>query len=314
MGWQDRQYASDEHHPYARRRPAYRGSGMGALSVTTTIIIANVIVAFLMFSRGPLGQRLTGFGVMQADAVLHGQVWRLFTATYMHASFNHILFNMLALYFLGPALERAWGRRQFFFVYTLGGVVGNMLLTLAGLIGWINPQTFGVGASGSVLTLLGAAAVLFPDAQVYVYFLFPVRIRTCAVLYGIWYVYNIWTRGGNYGGDICHAGGLIIGLWWAYSGGFSLSGRHRTAVDPSSIAGKLRSLFGGASSRRRHGAGAWHKRMKQRQEDSETIERILAKVSEQGLRSLTREEKRALKEATERRRAEEARFDRVDRE
>jgi len=243
---------------------------------------------------------------MQAEAVLHGQVWRLFTATYMHAGFHHILFNMLALYFFGPALERVWGARQFFFVYTLGGIVGNILLTL--------PLTLGVGASGSVLTLLGAAAVLFPNAQVYVYFLFPIRIRTFVLIYGIYFVYNILQQGRNYGGDICHAGGLVVGLWWAWSGGFSLSGRHRTAVDPSSLIGRLKSRLAGGSSGQRYEAGAWQRRMRQRREDEETINRILAKVSEEGLHSLTPEEKRALKEATERRRAEEARFDRIDRD
>ncbi len=310
MGWQHRDYAKHEYSGGSRAH--YRGSGMGALSVVSLIIIANIIVHFLVYSSR-LGTAIVKFGPMQAEAVLHGEVWRLFTATYMHANFHHILFNMLGLYFFGPALERVWGARQFFFVYTLGGIVGNVLLTLAGLVKWIDPATFGVGASGSVLTLLGAAAVLFPNAQVYVYFLFPIRIRTFVLIYGIYFVYNILQQGRNFGGDICHAGGLVVGLWWAWSGGFSLSGRHRTAVDPSSLIGRLKSRLGGASGQR-YGGGAWQERMRQRYEDEETINRILAKVSEQGLQSLTPEEKRALKEASERRRAEEARFDRIDRD
>jgi membrane associated rhomboid family serine protease len=312
MGWQHRDYARQE--SYARRRQHYHGSGMGALSVVSLIIIANIAVHFLIYSGTRLGAALANIGVMQADAVLHGQVWRLFTATYMHApGFGHIFFNMLALYFFGPALERAWGSRQFFFVYTLGGIAGNILLTLAGLVGFIDRFTLGVGASGSILTLLGAAAVLFPNAQVYVYFLFPIRIRTFVLLYGVYFVWNVLQRGANYGGDICHLGGLAVGLWWAWSGGFSLSGRHRTAVDPSSLLGRLKSRLGGGGGQH-HGAGAWQERMRRRREDEETIDRILAKVSEQGLQSLTSEETRALKEASERRRAEEARFDRIDRE
>jgi membrane associated rhomboid family serine protease len=313
MGWQHRDYARED--DYIRgRRSAYHGSGMGALSVVSAIIIANIIVHFLIHSGTRLGVALGNFGVMQADAVLHGQVWRLFTATYLHASVSHILFNMIGLYFFGPALERVWGRRQFFFVYTLGGIAGNILLTLAGLIGFINPLTFGVGASGSVLTLLGAAAVLFPNAQVYVYFLFPIRIRTFVLIYGIYFVWNVLQQGANYGGDICHLGGLAIGLWWARSGGFSLSGRHRTAVDPASLIGRLKSRLGGGPSGGHYGAGAWHERMRQRRENEEMVNRILAKVSEHGLQSLTPEEKRALKEASERRRAEEARFDHIDRD
>jgi len=311
MGWQHRDYARQTDYWRAGGR-RYHGPGLGALSVVSAIILANIAVHFLVHSGSQLGQTLFKVGVMQAQAVLHGQVWRLFTATYMHAGFHHILFNMLALYFFGPALERAWGPRQFFFVYTLGGVAGNLLLTAAGLIGFINPQTLGVGASGSVLTLLGAAAVLFPNAQVYVYFLFPIRIRTFVLIYGAYYLWNVLQRGANYGGDICHLGGLAVGLWWAYSGGLSISGRHRTTINPDSLLGRLLARRG-RSVRHADDAGAWARRVQQRREDEETIDRILAKVSRYGLRSLTSAEKRALREATERRRAEEAYFDRIDR-
>jgi membrane associated rhomboid family serine protease len=314
MGWQHRDYAKQDEYARVRRRPPVHGSGMGALSVVSTIIIVNIVIHFLVHSGTQLGALLANIGVMQADAVRHGQVWRLLTATYLHApGLHHVFFNMLALYFFGPALERVWGPRQFFLVYTLGGVVGNILLTLAGLVGFINPLTLGVGASGSVLSLLGAAAVLFPNAQVYVYFLFPIRIRTFVLLYGAYFVYNVLRQGSNYGGDICHLGGLAVGLWWAWSGGISLSGRHRTRIDPMSLLGRLRARIGGASAAHR-GSGAWQQRMRQRTEDDETIDRILNKVHEQGLHSLTPEEKRALQEATERRQAEEQRWRRMDRE
>jgi len=311
MSWQHRDYAGE--HEYRARRPAGRGPGMHGLSVTTTIIIANAVIAFLTFNDTGIGEMLVGFGIMQADAVLHGQVWRLFTATYLHANFSHILFNMLALYFLGPALEHAWGRRQFFIVYTLGGIAGYVLLTLAGLAGFLDRESLGVGASGSVLTLLGAAAVLFPNAKVYVYFLFPVRIRTCVIVYGIWYTYNIFQQGANYGGDMCHIAGLVFGLAWTYKGGRLLSVRRGAAANPSSMLGKLGSKFN-RSRAPRTGAGAWGHRMQQRRVDEETIDRILAKVHEQGVGGLTQAERDALTEATLRRRADDERIDQMGRE
>lgn len=310
MSWQHRDYAQADYQTRGYRRPSYYGSGMSGFSVVTTIIIANAIVFFLTHMAGPqISTPLLEVGLMQAQAVLHGHVWRLFTATYLHASFGHILFNMLGLYFFGPALERVWGTRQFFLVYTLGGVFGNVLLTLAGLVGFINPLVFGLGASGSVLAMLGAAAVLFPNAQVYVYFMFPIRIRTFVLLYGAWFVWNILQKGANYGGDICHAGGLIVGLWWAYSGGLSLSGRHRTRVDPGSLLG---SLFGRGAGRGR-GSGAWERRMNERSEDAQMIDRILRKVREEGIGSLTPQEKDALAQASERRRREEEELRRRER-
>jgi membrane associated rhomboid family serine protease len=308
MSWYDREYARDEGSGYGLRRSVYRGSGLSIWSASSTILWANIIVYLLLNSLNPrIADQLESFGVMQADAVLHGQVWRLLTATYLHANFGHIFMNMLGLYFLGPWLERVWGRRQFLLVYTLGGVAGNVLLTLAGLLRFMNPYTFGVGASGSILTLLGAAAVLFPEAEVFVYFLLPVRIRTAAIIFAVGYVWNVLHKGANYGGDICHLAGLGVGVWWAYSGGVSLSGRHRSIPNPASLSAQFRSWIG-RTLRRGPQKPSWRQRQEEARTDEETVDRILAKVyNGGGVHCLTPEEKRALTEASERQRAREAR-------
>ncbi len=309
MTWQTRDYASPEAGPTRLRSG---GSPLGGLSVTTILILVNVGVYFLvnMLQAAP-GAWFAGFGVMQAKAVLHGQLWRLWTATYLHANFGHIFFNMLGLYFFGPPLERTWGPRQFFLVYTLGGIAGNIVLTLAGLVGFIDPLVPGLGASGSILALLGAAAVLFPNALVYIYFLFPLRLRTCVLLYTAWFVWNVIQKGSNYGGDLCHLGGMAVGVWWAWSGGWSLSGRHRT---PRPSGAFWKSFFGRAPDRASEGPGAWRQRMEQRRQDEELIDRILKKVSREGIQSLTAAERRALEEATRRRREEEARLRSIGRD
>lgn len=304
MAWQDRPYAHDDDNG-PPQRPHYRGSGAGGVSVTTAIIIANIIVFALMFYAGQeISDWIVNFGIMKGAAVLHGQLWRLLTATYMHIGLTHLFINMLFLYFLGPALERVWGRRQFLLVYTLAGIAGNVLLTAASLVGFISPLQYGLGASGSVLALLGAAAVLFPEAEVYVYFLFPVRIRTCVIFYTVYYAYNVWQKGSNYGGDLCHLAGLAVGVWWAYSGGFSLSGRHRTKIDPSSAVRHLASVLGGPPTG--SAAGARHPNIapEQRHPDAEAIDRILAKIHEHGVDSLTPDEKNVLAEASRRRQAQ----------
>jgi membrane associated rhomboid family serine protease len=293
MSWQDRPYAHDESD--GGPSGSYHGSGMEPLSAAAMIFIANAVVFYLRYVPA-VYRRIEDFSQMQPDAVLHGQIWRLFTATYLHLNLTHILLNMVGLYFLGPALERVWGRRQFFLVYTLGGVAGNILFTVAGTIGWIASDTYGLGASGSVLALLGAASVLFPDAEVYVYFLLPVRIRTFAIAYGVWFVYNIIHKGSNYGGDLCHLGGILLGYWWAESGGVSISGKHRTTSDPGSVAAKLKSLVRPSLT----GAADRPHEATQEHADKETIDRILGKISEKGIDSLSPEEKAALAEATRR--------------
>jgi len=290
MSWLDRDYARDA--PVARRH-----SDSAPLSVTGTLIAATVFIAFLTLSGSRLGHWLEWLGVMQANAVLHGQVWRLVTATYLHAGVAHVLFNMLALYFLGPLLERAWGRGQFFLVYTLGGIAGNVLLTLAGSVGFIDPRMAGLGASGSILTLLGAAAVLFPGATVYVYFLLPLRIRTVAVLYAVVYVVNVLQRGANYGGDLCHLAGLAVGVWWAASGGFWRSGRPAFHSPAGLLA---RRLDGHVDCIRLTTTPA---RPVDGIEDA-LVDRILCKVHDQGAQSLSVEEREFLRYVSEHRRDE----------
>lgn len=283
MGWQDRDYARDDYGAAPRRiHGRFRAN---RYNMTTRIIIANAVV-FLAAGLSPgLHDAIYGFGLMQATAVMHGQVWRLFTATYLHAGFMHIFINMLLLYFVGPALEQQWGTKQFFWVYTVAGIAGNLLLTLAGAVNYINPDIPGLGASGSVLATLGAAAVLFPHAEVYVYFLLPVRIRTAVSVYAIWFVYNVWQKGANYGGDLCHLAGLAVGVYWAYRGSLWWSRRRATGYRRPVSARK---------------PPTFKERIRTRRQDQATVDRILDKVYQKGVHSLSPTERRTLTEATER--------------
>ncbi len=296
MGWQDRDYAS-EYHPPGRASVVY-GRGMGRpRSVVTTLIIANVAVYVLCAmtggSRGGVFESpIFQFGAMTSEHVARGQVWRLITSDYLHWNTMHILMNMIGLHFLGRPLERIWGPRKFFGVYTVAGILGSvfyMLLTMLHVL----PLGVAAGASGCVLGLLGAAAVMFPHAEVYVYFLFPVKIRVVAVVLGGWYILNVLQGGRNAGGDACHLAGLAFGVWWVMKGELWWTGRQRR---------------GRAKPARRSDFKAG---VQQRKVDAELIDRILTKVHDAGVTSLSDRERRALAEATERQRQEEHRFDRM---
>jgi membrane associated rhomboid family serine protease len=181
------------------------------LSATGALLAANLVVFLLTFGT-EFGRRMASLGVMQPEAVLHGEAWRVLTATYLHASFwGHLFFNMLALFFLGPPLERVWGARRFLVVYTVAGVAGNVVLALLSQVGYISPLMVGLGASGSVLGVLGAAAVMFPDSQILLFFVLPVSLRQAALIFVAVYVFNLLAQGANYGGDVCHLVGLAVG-------------------------------------------------------------------------------------------------------
>ena len=127
--------------------------------------------------------------------------------------------------------------------------------------------------------MMAACAVLFPQMKVYVYFLFPIPIRVLILLITIGYIANVLGRfdnpNSNAGGDLCHLGGMATGFLWIFSNSYFASFRQKTAQ------------------------GAFQAKMKQQQQLQFEVDRILSKVREQGIQSLTRKEKQTLERATE---------------
>lgn len=293
MSWRDRDYAREDD---AGQSLVGSLTGYGrAPSIVSVLIAVNVVLYILCTVTA--GPRDVGpvfrYGAMFTPAVMEGQVWRLLTATYLHWNTFHLLMNMIGLYFLGKPLEQMWGSRRFFAVYTVGGMLGNVFFMILNKIGWLFPG-IAAGASGSVLALLGSAAVLFPHAEVMIYFLFPVKIRIVAVVLGIGYLWNIYRSGENAGGDACHITGLAFGVWWAMRG--------------ERWWGRSRRMSRDRSAQR----VSFDVRVQQRRDDAATIDRILAKVHHAGVSALSESEKRALADATERQRNDDRRFGRTD--
>lgn len=305
MGWEDRDYAQT--NPRGRG-PSWRGPGSSRLiggSIVTTLIAINVGVFVLAMINHRLGQAFYDYGVLQAEAVMHGELWRLITTQYLHDpnGFGHIFVNMLGLHFLGRPLERMWSAKKFFWVYTTAGLAGSTFFTILGSLGWINPYMPAVGASGCLFGILGIVAVLFPTATVYIYFLFPLKIRTAAMLFGAYAVLKVVSQGSNYGGEACHLAGLAFGVWWAKKGDLWWS-----ATEWRVPRRKPRS----ARPRRASGSGFTEK-VAQRRTDAAEIDRILKKVHDGGIHTLSKVEKKTLEEATARQRQAEIDAGRVHR-
>ncbi len=296
MTWRDREYARESDFPGPFR--TVRGRGLLAGRSVVTILIWINIAIFLLCSitggnYGVKGSPITAWMAFYTPAIREGQIWRLISSQYLHWDSMHILFNMLGLHFLGRQLERDWGPKQFFAVYTEAGLMGNFFLLALTLNGWFNPGAPAAGASGSVLGLLGAAAVRYPHAEVLIYFLFPIKIRTAALVFAGLYALNIYMQGANAGGDACHIAGLGFGAWWAYRGEAWFNRRGWRMPSFRSRSRKPYRRPGPASS-------TFQDKVKQRQTDAVTVDRILKKVYESGIHSLSDTEKKALQEATQR--------------
>jgi membrane associated rhomboid family serine protease len=146
-----------------------------------------------------------------------------FTSMFMHASWAHILGNMLFLWIFGNNVEDALGRVRFLFWYVAAGFAATAAQTVVTLH-WATNQDASVpsiGASGAIAGVLGAYFLLLPAARVLtlVFFFIPVEIPAVLFL-GFWFLFQLWE--GNYsithpqaGGGVAffaHVGGFVFGL------------------------------------------------------------------------------------------------------
>ena len=122
--------------------------------VTSVLMIINIIIfAFMTLSGGSENiENLIRFGANSKILVAQGEWWRLFTASFIHIGFFHILFNMYFFYSLGPLFERMFGSVNFLIIYLVAGIFGNLLSFALG-----SPYTVSAGASTSLYGMLGLA-------------------------------------------------------------------------------------------------------------------------------------------------------------
>jgi rhomboid protease GluP len=95
---------------------------------------------------------LIALGASLRPYLFHGEWWRLVMPMFLHLSIVHLLFNLLALYLFGPALERTYGGRRFALIYLVSGMGGSLALMLLS-------RQMGAGASGAIMGVCGALAV-----------------------------------------------------------------------------------------------------------------------------------------------------------
>lgn len=314
MGFYDRDYYREPESfsggsGFGRGGGSLFGGRMSMLSVTTWLIIINVAVfvvdAILLrvFNLGvSLGEgagkvgHIWYAGYFSVDtAIYSGQVWRFLTFQFLHADIFHLFFNMLVLYFFGQMIEQYLGSRRYLAFYLLCGIAGTvayLLLSAVGLLGY-HPAIPLVGASAGIFGVLIGAARVAPNTTVMLIFPpIPLRLATLAwILLGI-AVFVVLTGGGNAGGQAAHLGGAALGFllirradWLNFADRFSL-GR----FSPGRI-------------QKRWKQKSYQQRIKREDELEREVDRILDKISDSGLHSLTRKEKRTLHRAREARRS-----------
>ena len=275
MGLYDRDYTREDYQ--YRHAPQMRMAFPRITPVVKWLVIINVAVFLLSFLIVRLGQVIFyWFSVYPATPGMSFQLWRPVTYQFLHGGPGHILINMLVLFFFGPVLERLWGSRKFLTFYLVCGAMGGLFYPLLVLVGWLGVGQL-VGASGSILGILAAAAILFPNMRVYVWGIFPVKITVLALVLAAISIITLLRpdQYRNAGGQAAHLAGMAAGAIYVLSQSWH-----------TKLKSKIR-------------AGAWEKKMAEQHNFQIEVDRILQKVHKSGIHSLTSKEKKILKKATE---------------
>ena len=292
------------------REPDWRpATGGGGTPMWGMVIIANIVCFALQFI---LDGNLVGSLMMRPSAIAEGHVYQLITFQLLHGDLLHILFNCLIIWWAGKGLEERIGKWRLLAVYLTAGVAGGLFQ--CGLA-WaeINPGGPMVGASAGASGLIAGFALLYWEREItlMLMLIIPVRMRCKWLLAGLAVIALLGiltqTKPSTGGGAViahgAHLGGLIWGILFIFT---FIQGGTWSGAEPWME--RLRDRFGELRSKRRKvvtidgGARAYSRKQGRLTEvetelSSKEIDRILEKISEKGIHSLTDDERKALERA-----------------
>jgi membrane associated rhomboid family serine protease len=273
--------------------------GFGAPTLTPWVkrlLIANTAVflaLWILRLATPYEGQIAAQLVVWRETVLT-RPWTLVTYAFVHDGPLHLLFNMLALFFFGGPLEERWGGRGFlrFAAVCAAG---------AGLASLLVPAPV-MGFSGVAYGLMLAYAMAWPDNQVYVLGIFPVKVKWLVVGLGAISLLSALDGSGAGTSHLAHLGGLATGFallkspWAPNPWGNVVPAQSRKKSPVLSL--KSLARRGGDDAPRAPSDA--RVKLKAERELHDEVDKILDKISQQGLASLSEQELARLNEVSRR--------------
>lgn len=265
------------------------------LIATIGAFLVQVVVEVSLRSGAYKGIVVDVFG-LSGTFVSRLFLWQAATYMFLHDTRDimHVLFNMLGLFSFGPATERALGTRRFVRLYFIAGAIAGLgWLALSGLSSASDPL---IGASGAVLGVVAAFATLDPDRMLtLLVVVFPVtmKARTLALGYTAFSLFFMVTGTGGTVAHAAHLFGLIAGYVITRR-----ALRRGIAVDAPGFRAWIDERRAAFRRRRMHLVRPEPASREDVPPPQAEVDRILDKISAQGMSSVTRDELATLHRAS----------------
>lgn len=188
-------------------------------TVIRTLLILNLAIWIILSLTGAERLIFPLLGLVPRYVVYDFMLWQPLTYLFLHAGFWHVGMNMFVLWMFGSELENSWGGVSFLRYYLVTGVGAGLVTVLLSA----NSPIPVVGASGAIYGVLLAYGLAYPDRQVYLYFMFPVKVK---YFVGFLAAVAFWASlqaGASPVSHLTHLSGMVIG--WVY-----LRAKRRTAA------------------------------------------------------------------------------------
>ena len=191
------------------------------MPLTYAFIVMFIIVflyeLYIGIYRGTyMLEKMFSFYGFSPAGFIKGQWWTVITNMFIHAGPEHLILNMVALFFFGGVIERELGKIKFLTIFFLSGIFGNLVIIIASFFGLMPADMPTVGASAAIFGLLGAAMLVKPDALAFYPYIIPVPIILVALIYAMYNVMSfllvISSGIQTEISYISHIGGLLVGI------------------------------------------------------------------------------------------------------
>ncbi len=168
--------------PISLSLPAFEGT-------TRKLILANVVTFFAIILLHWLAPRvadlLRSHLLLEPRAVSHGEIWQLFTYSFVDDSLLGVLFGMLTLWFIGSLLEPSFGGRwlgELYFSSVIGGAALASVISFTHIFG-LRPDVAAAGCWSGVFGLMIAIAMIFGDQEFLLWFLVRIKAKYMVAIY-----------------------------------------------------------------------------------------------------------------------------------